>query len=184
MSDIKFQIDNIFKDEVVTTYVKFGTKFAINISGSTSKLGNLTYATQITGAAAQGGNAPVAFVNELMREKNANQITYVNKNKQYPSNEMEFVSKTSTYQIKHYREWYKFVKKYFKNTHPTEDKFIAYISKLYQKNRAPIAQTKLMTLHFFYDTLRFNDKNKEFWLRMLYLGMKVGKRFAAHAKIY
>ena len=184
MSDIKFQIDNIFKDEVVTTYVKFGTKFAINISGSTSKLGNLSYATQITGAAAQGGNAPVEFVNELMREKNANQITYVNKNKQYPSNEMEFVSKTSTYQIKHYREWYKFVKKYFKNTHPTEDKFIAYISKLYQKNRAPIAQTKLMTLHFFYDTLRFNDKNKEFWLRMLYLGMKVGKRFAAHAKIY
>ena len=41
-----------------------------------------------------------------------------------------------------------------------------------------------MTLHFFYDTLRFHDNNKEFWLRMLYLGMKVGKRFAPHAKIY
>lgn len=184
MSDIKFQIDNIFKDEVITTYIKFGTKFAINISGSTSKLGNLSYATQITGASAQGGNSPVAFVNNLMREENANQITYVNNNKQYPSNEMDFVSKTFTYQIKHYREWYKFVKKYFKNAHPTEDKFIAYISKLYQKNRAPIAQTKLMTLHFFYDTLRFHDNNKEFWLRMLYLGMKVGKRFAPHAKIY
>ena len=41
-----------------------------------------------------------------------------------------------------------------------------------------------MALHFFYESLGTYAKDKEFWLRMLYLGMKVGDRFAAHAKIY
>ena len=59
---------------------------------------------------------------------------------------------------------------------------------LYQKGKvsggAPAAQTKLMQLHFYYDTLSNFSRNEKFWLRMLYLGMKVGDRFAAHAKIY
>ena len=59
---------------------------------------------------------------------------------------------------------------------------------LYRKGKvsggAPAAQTKLMQLHFYYDTLSNFSKNKDFWLRVLYLGMKVGKIFAPHAKIY
>ena len=49
---------------------------------------------------------------------------------------------------------------------------------------APAAQTKLMTLHFFYESFTYYPKNKEYWLKLLYLGMKVGKIFAPHAKIY
>jgi len=41
-----------------------------------------------------------------------------------------------------------------------------------------------LQLHFYYDTLSNFSKNKDFWLRVLYLGMKVGKIFAPHAKIY
>ena len=46
-----------------------------------------------------------------------------------------------------------------------------------------IAQTKLMMLHFFHDALKNYAKDAEFWTDLLYLGMKVGKRFAPHAKI-
>jgi len=61
-----------------------------------------------------------------------------------------------------------------------------YITGLYQESYkgAIAAQSKLMALHFFYESLRTYAKDKEFWLRMLYLGMKVGERFAAHIKIY
>ena len=62
--------------------------------------------------------------------------------------------------------------------------FEQYISKLYLKKRGPAAQTKLMTLHFFHDSLKYHSDDKNFWLRILYLGMKVGKIFAPHAKIY
>ena len=187
MNDIKFKIDNVHLGSTVSTYIKFGTSFGIDVRSSSSGFENLVFATQISGAAAQGGNAPVAFVNELMREKNANQINFINDHNQYPETALEFVSKTSTYSIKDYLMWFKFVKKYFTNP-PTEKKFIEHISDLYRKGKvsggAPAAQTKLMMLHFFYDTLRFHDKNKEFWLTMLYLGMKVGERYAPHAKIY
>ena len=46
-----------------------------------------------------------------------------------------------------------------------------------------IAQTKLMMMHFFHDALKNYAKDAEFWKDLLYLGMKVGKRFAPHAKI-
>ena len=41
-----------------------------------------------------------------------------------------------------------------------------------------------MQLHFYYDTLKKYSNDEKFWLRILYLGMKVGKIFAPHAKIY
>ena len=194
MNDIKFQIDNIHIKQTVTTYVKFGTKFSINISSSSSNYGNLTYATQITGASAQGGNAPVAFVNDLIREKGSG-YTFTNNNKEYPRTNEEFLDPSLRsaiqYDEKDYEKWFKFVKKFFKkpdNNSKSYDQFHEYISGLYQQKFStggpPCAQTKLMTLHFFYDTLRTYSKDQEFWLRVLYLGMKVGERFAAHAKIY
>ena len=46
-----------------------------------------------------------------------------------------------------------------------------------------IAQSKLMQLHFFHDALKNYASDKEFWTDLLYLGLKVGERFAPHAKI-
>ena len=40
-----------------------------------------------------------------------------------------------------------------------------------------------MQLHFFYDAIDNYGRDVEFWTDLLYLGMKVGKRFAPHAKI-
>jgi len=40
----------------------------------------------------------------------------------------------------------------------------------------------LMQLHFFSDVLS-NRKDAEFWTDLLYLSLKVGKRFAPHGKL-
>ena len=192
--DIKFDIDNIHIGGTVSTYIKFGKSFGIDVVSSSSDYANLSYSTQITGAAAQGGNSPVAFVNDLMREMGSN-ITFLNTNAEYPRTNEEFLYPKSNTKIKytdkHYEKWFNFLKRYFKvqdsNT-KNYDSFSKYISMLYRKGKvsggAPAAQTKLMQLHFYYDTLSNFSKNKDFWLRVLYLGMKVGKIFAPHAKIY
>ena len=80
---IRFEIDNIHINQTISTYIKFGKSFGITLSSSTSNYGNISYMTSITGASAQGGNAPVAFVNDLIREKGSG-YTFINDNKQYP----------------------------------------------------------------------------------------------------
>ena len=192
INDIRFEIDNIHINQTISTYIKFGRSFGITLSSSTSEYGNISYMTSITGASAQGGNAPVAFVNDLLREKNP-KCTFENNNKQYPRTNADFLKPSNSsikYTQEHYETWFNDVKKFFKkpdkNSRNYED-FYMYISGLYQKKSitgAIAAQSKLMALHFFYESLGTYAKDKEFWLRMLYLGMKVGDRFAAHAKIY
>ena len=54
---------------------------------------------------------------------------------------------------------------------------------LSNKDKKFIAQSKLMQLHFFHDALKNYSNKSEFWTDLFYLGMKVGDRFAPHAKI-
>ena len=187
MTDIKFDIDNIKKDELVSTYIKFGTKFGIDVRSSSSKYENLVFATQITGASAQGGNAPVEMVVELVKNGHQSQVKFENNHNQYPSNNEEFLSSEPPSSIKFttddYETWYNLVQKKFK-IKKEYSKFEQDISKLYNKKKGAVAQTKLMILHFFHDSLKYHSDDKDFWLRILYLGMKVGKIFAPHAKIY
>lgn len=187
MSDIKFDIDNIKKGELVSTYIKFGKKFGIDVRSSSSKYENLVFATQIAGASAQGGNAPTAMVVELLKKGHQSTVKFENDHNQYPSNNEEFLSSKPPSSIKFttddYEDWYDVVQKKFKIKYDYS-MFEQYISKLYLKKRGPAAQTKLMTLHFFHDSLKYHSDDKNFWLRILYLGMKVGKIFAPHAKIY
>ena len=67
------------------------------------------------------------------------------------------------------------------------DDFEYRIEKLYKKDkRAAVA--KLMQVKFWYDALKYNEKQKdkaELWTDILYLGMKVSAKgkFAPHAKI-
>ena len=192
INDIRFEIDNIHINQTISTYIKFGRSFGITLSSSTSNYGNISYMTSITGASAQGGNAPVAFVNDLLREKRP-KCKYKNDNSEYPRTVQEFMKPKLYPKVKYthddFETWFNDVKKYFKkpDKHTKDyDAFYEYISGLYQKSSAGAiaAQSKLMALHFFYESLGTYAKDKEFWLRMLYLGMKVGDRFAAHAKIY
>lgn len=180
MSDIEFAVDNIFEGEAIATAVKFdkGTfKIDIGHAGSRSAAGNLNFNTAIKATpGARGGQAPIAMVLKLLKNKGGTGITFVNDHNKYPKSGEEFIKESSTFE-----DYYKVVKPYFKKTQKYNE-FEKSISALY-KDKKFIAQTKLMELHFFHDSLKNYSKNPEFWTDLLYLGMKVGEGFAPHAKI-
>ena len=187
MSDINFDIDGIHdeKRKTVSTYIKFGDGYQIDVKGSSSKFNNLAFGTLIKAkSAAQGGNAPINLVIRLMK-KNGSDIKFQNDNTQYPRTDDEFFEPTSSmYEIKDYKKWFEVVKKHFTNKTVSNRDFEFYISALYEDGYGAIAQSKLMQLHFYYDSLKKNSLGVDYWLKILYLGMKVGKIFAPHAKIY
>ena len=88
MKDIKFEVDNIVTGETITNTIKLGTdvdfKIIISKAGSRSKPSNLSFNTFIKETpAAQGGQAPVKFVIDLMKTR-ASAITFTNENAKYP----------------------------------------------------------------------------------------------------
>ena len=179
MKDIEFVVDNIFEGDAIATTVKFekgAYKIDIGHSGSRSAAGNLNFGTAIKSTpGARGGQAPVEFVIDLLKRKGKN-ITFKNKHGDYPITERDYLKQTSTFE-----KYYNTVKPEFKGRQ-TYDQFEKHIIDLL-KDKKYIAQTKLMMLHFFHDALKNYSKNAEFWTDLLYLGLKVGKRFAPHAKI-
>ena len=185
MNDINFVIDGIHdrSKKTVSTYIKFGEGYQIDVKGSSSKFNNLAFGTLIKAkSAAQGGNAPIELVLGLMK-RNGSDIKFKNDNSQYPTTIDEFFSPNAKYSTKDYQKWFTTLKKHFTASAKYVD-FEDYITRLYQDDEGPIAQSKLMQLHFYYDSLKTNDLRVDYWLKILYLGMKVGKRFAPHAKIY
>ena len=186
MSDIEFSVDNIFQGDAIATTVKFdnGTyKIDIGHAGSRSSAGNLNFNTFIRATpAARGGLAPIVMLMKLLKDKGGSGITFTNDHNKYPVSGAEFLSTSSSkLNTKDFEKYYKVVKPYFKKSQKYND-FQAHIISLFN-DRKYVAQTKLMELHFFHDTLKNNAKNPEFWTDILYLGMKVGEGFAPHAKI-
>ena len=186
MSDIEFSVDNIFQGDAIATTVKFdnGTyKIDIGDAGSRSSAGNLNFNTFIRATpAARGGLAPIVMLMKLLKDKGGSGITFTNDHNKYPVSGAEFLSTSSSkLNTKDFEKYYKVVKPYFKKSQKYND-FQAHIISLFN-DRKYVAQTKLMELHFFHDTLKNNAKNPEFWTDILYLGMKVGEGFAPHAKI-
>ena len=186
MPNIKLQIGNIFENETVTTYIKFGndSAFAINInSPSKSKGSNLTFNTHIKKTpAAQGGQAPLAEVQKLLHA-NGSKATFTNNWQDFP---LECDNKQKTGFWDKSDEWekkYKVVANFYKGSTPTYEKWKEFITKLYADNKTFVAVSKLMHLSFFYDAIDNFGRNPEFWTDLLYAGMKVGKRYAPHAKI-
>jgi hypothetical protein len=175
MSDISFDFDNISVGDKVTTYIKFGKRndYSINITRAGQ---NLSFNTSIRSTpAAQGGQAPVKMVQDLMK-KNGSGITFVNDHNKYPQSYSEYID-----QYDKYLKMYESIKKYL-NKNVTYSEFKDNLSFAYENDKRN-AIAKLMTLNFFHDALKNNSKNPEFWTDILYLGMKVGDRFAPHAKI-
>jgi len=186
MSQIKLQIGNIFGTETVTTYIKFGNDnaFAINInSPSKSKGSNLTFNTHIKKTpAAQGGQAPLAEVQKLLHA-NGSRATFTNNWQDFP---LECDNKQKTGFWDKTDEWekkYNVVSTFYQGPSPTYEKWKEFITKLYADGKNFIAVSKLMHLSFFYDAIDNFGRNPEFWTDLLYAGMKVGKRYAPHAKI-
>lgn len=180
--DIVLQLDNIVQQEKVTTYIKYAATHTMNINlGDKKKFGNLSFNTQIKGTAAQGGQAPVKDVLKLLHGRGSSK-KFDNNNKSYPQ-------KLTDYQkdSKNFKERYMNVKSISKNTTwPAWDDYDEYIQGLYKDKKGPVAVAKLMQIDFYYDVFK-NYKDPQdyanFWISLLHLGMKVGKKFAPHAKI-
>jgi len=77
---------------------------------------------------------------------------------------------------------YNSLKKYIKGT-TSYDQFESTIKEMFESDsakRRAIAQSKLMQLNFFSDVMKADS---EFWTDLLYMSLKVGKRFAPHGKL-
>jgi len=187
MPQIKLQIGNIFEpNETVTTYIKFGSDndFAININNPDKKKGsNLTFNTHIKKTpAAQGGQAPVAEVEKLLHAKGS-KATYINKWQNYPTMVQTPDKKGFWDQSDKWETMYKSVTSFYKGPAPSYKDWKQFITDLYMNDKPFVATAKLMHLHFFYDAIENYGRKAEFWTDLLYAGMKMGKRYAPHAKI-
>ena len=64
--------------------------------------------------------------------------------------------------------------------------FQNYITDFYKNKKPQLAVSKLMQIDFYYDAFSNYSSAKDFsdfYIALLHLGMKVGDRFAPHAKI-
>tara|TARA_B100000524_G_scaffold345256_1_gene243606 strand:+ start:39 stop:1541 length:1503 start_codon:yes stop_codon:yes gene_type:complete len=180
--DIDLQLDNIVQQEKVTTYIKYAATHTMNINlGDKKKFGNLSFNTQIKGTAAQGGQAPVKDVLKLLHGKGSS--------KQFDNNNKSYPQKLSDYQkdADNWKNSYMEVKKKTGSASwPSWEDFQKYIGDLYRDKKSPIAVSKLMQIDFYYDVFKNYTSDQDyadFWIALLHLGMKVGEKFAPHAKI-
>ncbi len=177
MKDIKFNYDNIWTDDAVTTSVKIGSgdeyKISITRGGN-----NLTFNTAIKRTpAAQGGQAPIDMVVKMLKGKE-----FDKNHTKYPQSSEELQKKSERFE-----KMYKLVTK-DKNNIPSYEEFKLLLDSLYKKKKKN-AIAKLMHLAFWYDAITNyssnTTKSAEFWTDLLYTGMKIkpGREFAPHAKI-
>ena len=182
MKDIDLQVDNIVQQDKVTTYIKFAGTHTMNINlNDKKKPGNLSFNTQVKGTAAQGGQAPVAQVVKLLHGKGSSR-EFINDHGKYPKNADLFWDGAKDWQKK-----YEFVKTKTKSSMwPSWEDFNKYLTIFYKDKKPQLAMTKLMQIDFYYDAINNYSSAQDyadFWIALLHLGMKVGDRFAPHAKI-
>ena len=184
MKDIELQLDNIVQQEKVTTYIKFAKTHTMNINlGDKKKFGNLSFNTQVKGTAAQGGQAPVKLVEKLLTlQGSSNEFKNDHSDKRHPKNADDFWDGAEGWKKK-----YEYVKtKTNSSSWPSWEDFKQYITDFYRDKKPQLAVSKLMQINFYYDALHNYSSAKDsadFWIALLHLGMKVGDRFAPHAKI-
>ena len=183
MSDIKFEIktkkDKNVGDMNQGGYCLFG-KYTINIIRTpTSGFSNLKFESVVKGSGGRGGAAPVAMVGKLLKSRNPS-ATFVNDNNKYPKTKDEFLNDRRDYE-----KMYKSLNGIItgtKNYAEFKSRIISMYESKNSKSRG-VAQSKLMQLHFFSDALAKKKNEPELWTDMLYLSLKVGKRFAPHGKL-
>ena len=178
MKDIHFEPDNIINLKAVTTYVNYKSKdFSINITRSGQ---NMSFNTQIKGAAAQGGQTPIAMVVSMLK----NPPNFKKNQSFYPQDVKKFNAKQDDY-----KEMFEVVSKHCKvKSKISWEQWVTEMNALYARDKRD-AKVTLMQLTFWYDAInKFGSNTKksaEFWTDMLYFGMKITMKgqFAPHAKI-
>ena len=176
MANVKLEYENLWASDSVNNMIKFGsnTDYKVNISRTSG--GTLTFNTSIKRTpAAQGGQAPIDMVKELIKAQN-----FTNRFSDYPQDAKALIAEG-----KKYKQMYNYITKGKKA--PSYADFELRIGELYDKDKR-VAVAKLMQIKFWYDALKYNENQSdkaELWTDILYLGMKVSVKgkFAPHAKI-
>ena len=214
MKDIHFELRNVFanfpgtesavassplkKVPAATTYILFGNKVpsSAKFQVAVTRSGvNIVFNTSIPSArGAQVGQTLKQFVLRLIR-KDGTCVTFNNDFKDYPATEEDYadiMGNSTSPEYKKYRKWFNFVHKHSKNNYKEKMTFVVWGNEVYLAYEARIKDgmgiavvTKLALLNFWYDALKNHGDDPEFWLDILYYGMKVTTKgqFGPHAKI-
>lgn len=186
MSDITIKINTDPQENGKSmnqgSYVLFGkyTIYVLRTPTPGGKFSNLKFESVVKGSGGRGGAAPVELVTSLLNSKTSGH-TFNNRHQDYPETVEDFKNDN-----RNYESMYNTLKSSIDGTLNYEE-FRSRILSMYrsddQKIRS-VAQSKLMQLHFFSDVLtKSKGKPEEFWTDLLYLSLKVGKRFAPHGKL-
>ncbi len=137
--------------------------------------------TQVGAGAARLGKVPLDMLKDLLKDYGVTTRDYENKWQNYPANGQEWEEEQDDYK-KLYDAVHSSVKSNIvKNT------FSDNVNKSFLTSDAENGYTtsKLMQLKFVYHLLSLSTEEQNTLLtEMLYLGMKVGKRFGPHGKLY
>ncbi|MBM5788018.1 MAG: hypothetical protein FJ375_04795 [Pelagibacterales bacterium] len=181
-SDVKIEIRTEENKDGMNQggYVLFG-QYRVNIIRTPGEgFTNLKFESVVKGSGGRGGAAPVGLVESLLNKRVA-RSTFVNKHQEYPKTADEFKNDKRNYEA-----MYKSLSSQIVGTNNYKE-FEDRILKMYESNKSKsmsIAQSKLMQLHFFSDVMtKIKGKPEELWTDLLYLSLKVGKRFAPHGKL-
>jgi hypothetical protein len=145
---------------------------------------NIKVETNVSTSGARGGAAPKDMVIKTLKEFGRG-VSFKNEYKLYPSNSEDFLKMEAKFKsfydrinskvvgVGNYEEFKKKIVKSFDSQDP---------------KKIDVARSKLMQIHFFHDTMSIpKNKQKEFWIDILYLSLKVNRgknqRFAPHGKI-
>jgi hypothetical protein len=173
--DLSLNRSNEFKDQQAK--VVLTEKQSIQIkSQSPNRQTYLTFETQI-GSGGRGGKSEVKEVIKLL----GTQSTFTNKFTDYPNDASEF--------LKHKDEYVKMFNKIKSDVNTsisTEQDFVSnFLSVFNSRNQKQIniATYKLMQLKFLYNASKVKNVT-ELYTDIYYLGIKYGKKFAPHGKLY
>ena len=136
MKDVKLEYENLWASDSVNNMIKFGSGADYKVNISRTSGGTLTFNTFIKRTpAAQGGQAPIGMVMELIKAK-----TLTNNINDYPANATELLTER-----KNIKKLYDYITK--RRTAASYIDFELRLGKLYEKDKR-VAIAKLMQVKF------------------------------------
>tara|TARA_R100000458_G_scaffold59868_1_gene72326 strand:+ start:2916 stop:4358 length:1443 start_codon:yes stop_codon:yes gene_type:complete len=146
----------------------------------TKKVSNLKFEpTEDKGRAARMGKAPVAMVQQLIKD-NKQKLDFKNQHKEYPKDVDTFVKEE-----KEWRSIFKKVDKFADTKGVDEDTFVNNMKAALKNDPFGLATSKLMQMKFIAMLSGMKVKNRdEFMTDMVFLAAKKGKRFGPFGKLY
>ena len=174
--DLSLDAKNKFKDQQAKVTLVTGKDIQIKPQ-SPNRETNLAFETLISGSGGRGGKAPVKMVMDLLPQN----ATFKNDFNLYPKSAVEFLKDEQKYS-----KMYDEIKSKVTTHVNTKNEFIENIKNAFNSSEEKtrlLATYKLMELNFLYDTFKSSNPI-ELFTDIYYLGLKKGKTFAPHGKLY